>query len=84
MIVLAFAFVAGLLTILAPCTLPVIPLVLGGAAGGGRRQIAGIFIGFGAAFLTVTVVFSLSPSTKRSCASDRRCSVNSDRMAVRS
>ena len=63
MIVLAFAFVAGLLTILAPCTLPVIPLVLGGAAGGGRRQIAGIFIGFGAAFLTVTVVFAATLAT---------------------
>jgi cytochrome c biogenesis protein CcdA/thiol-disulfide isomerase/thioredoxin len=62
-IVLAFAFVAGLLTILAPCTLPVIPLVLGGAAGDGRRRIAGIFIGFGAAFLTVTVVFAATLAT---------------------
>ena len=58
MIVLAFAFVAGLLTILAPCTLPVIPLVLGGAAGGGRRRIGGIFVGFGASFLAVTVVLA--------------------------
>ena len=58
MIVLAFAFVAGLLTILAPCTLPVVPLVLGGAAGGGRRRIGAIFVGFGASFLAVTVVFA--------------------------
>src|SRR5207245_1486588 len=58
MIVVAFAFVAGLLTILAPCTLPVVPLVLGGAAGGGRRRIGGIFVGFGASFLAVTVVFA--------------------------
>ncbi len=58
MLVLGFAFVAGLLTILAPCTLPVIPLVLGGASGGGQRRIAGIFIGFGAAFVAVTVVFA--------------------------
>lgn len=58
MIVLAFAFVAGILTILAPCTLPVIPLILGGAAGGGRRRIGGIFVGFGATFLAVTVVFA--------------------------
>ena len=58
MIVLGFAFLAGLLTILAPCTLPVIPLVLGGATGGGRRRIGGIFIGFGASFLAVTVVFA--------------------------
>ena len=58
MIVLAFAFTAGLLTILAPCTLPVIPLVLGGAAGGGQRRIVGIFVGFGVSFLAVTVVFA--------------------------
>jgi cytochrome c biogenesis protein CcdA/thiol-disulfide isomerase/thioredoxin len=57
-IVLGFAFIAGLLTILAPCTLPVIPLVLGGASGGGQRRIVGIFMGFGAAFVTVTVVFA--------------------------
>jgi len=57
-IVLGFAFVAGLLTILAPCTLPVIPLVLGGATGGGRQRIAGIFVGFGGSFLAVTVVFA--------------------------
>jgi cytochrome c biogenesis protein CcdA/thiol-disulfide isomerase/thioredoxin len=58
MVVVLFAFVAGLLTILAPCTLPVIPLVLGGSAGGGRRRVAGIFLGFGAAFLAVTVLFA--------------------------
>ena len=57
-LVLAFAFVAGLLTILAPCTLPVVPLVLGGAAGGGRRRVAGVFTGFAASFITVTVVIS--------------------------
>jgi cytochrome c biogenesis protein CcdA/thiol-disulfide isomerase/thioredoxin len=58
MIVLAFAFVAGLLTILAPCTLPVVPLILGGASGGGRRRIAGIFVGFGTAFVAITVVLA--------------------------
>jgi cytochrome c biogenesis protein CcdA/thiol-disulfide isomerase/thioredoxin len=58
MIVLGFAFVAGLLTILAPCTLPVVPLLLGGAADGGRRRIGAIFVGFGGSFLAVTVVFA--------------------------
>ena len=70
MLVFAFAFIAGLLTILAPCTLPVVPLVLGGATGGGRRRIGGIFVGFGASFLAVTVIFaaalaSLSVTTDR-------------------
>jgi cytochrome c biogenesis protein CcdA/thiol-disulfide isomerase/thioredoxin len=59
-IVLGFAFIAGVLTILGPCTLPVIPLVLGGAAGGGHRRIAGIFLGFGLTFLALTVVFAAS------------------------
>jgi cytochrome c biogenesis protein CcdA/thiol-disulfide isomerase/thioredoxin len=54
----AFAFVAGLLTILAPCTLPVVPLLLGGAAGDGRRRVAGIFTGFAASFVAATVLLS--------------------------
>ena len=58
MIVLGFAFIAGLFTILAPCTLPVVPLLLGGTVGGGRRRISRIFVGFGASFLAVTVVFA--------------------------
>lgn len=58
LLVIGFAFVAGLLTILAPCTLPVVPLVLGGASGGGRRRIAGLFAGFGASFLAATVLIS--------------------------
>src|SRR5258705_13484624 len=58
MIVLAFAFVAGLLTILAPCTVPVVPLILGSSADGGRRRIGAVFVGFGASFLAVTVVFA--------------------------
>ncbi len=56
MVVLAFAFVAGVLTILAPCTLPVVPLVLGASSGDGRGRIVGIFTGFGIAFVAVTVV----------------------------
>ena len=54
-VVLAFAFVAGLLTILAPCSLPVIPVVLG-AAGARSARIAGVFIGFAVTFILVTVL----------------------------
>ena len=39
-IAIGFAFVAGVLTILAPCTLPVVPLVLGGATSGGAGAAA--------------------------------------------
>jgi cytochrome c biogenesis protein CcdA/thiol-disulfide isomerase/thioredoxin len=53
---LLFAFVAGLLTVLAPCTLPVIPLVLGGAALGGHRRAIGIALGFAGAFIATAVL----------------------------
>ena len=56
--VAGFAFIAGLLSILAPCTLPVVPLLLGGASGQGRRRLAGIFIGFAGSFLAATVLIA--------------------------
>jgi len=57
-VVLAFAMLAGILTILAPCTLPVVPLILGGAAADGRRRVAGLLIGFGLTFIGVTVLLA--------------------------
>ena len=57
-IVLGFAFLAGVLTILAPCTLPVVPLVLGAAATGGRGRTSGVLIGFSLAFIATTVVLA--------------------------
>jgi cytochrome c biogenesis protein CcdA/thiol-disulfide isomerase/thioredoxin len=56
--VLAFALLAGCLTILAPCTLPVVPLVLGAASGDGRRRVLGLLAGFGLTFVAVTVLFA--------------------------
>ncbi len=58
LVVLSFAFVAGILTILAPCTLPVVPLVLGASATGGRRRSIGVVVGFGSTFIALTVVFA--------------------------
>jgi cytochrome c biogenesis protein CcdA/thiol-disulfide isomerase/thioredoxin len=58
LVLLAFAFIAGILTILAPCTLPVVPLVLGASATGGRRRSLGILVGFGGSFVIVTVVLA--------------------------
>ncbi len=57
-VLLAFAFGAGVLTILAPCTLPMVPLVLGAGAGGGRRRAIGIVVGFGAAFVLLSVLLA--------------------------
>ena len=58
LILLAFAFVAGALTILAPCTLPVVPLVFGAAATGGRRRTVGIVAGFALTFVLAAVVLA--------------------------
>ncbi len=60
MLILAgFAFVAGTLTVLAPCTLPVVPFVLGASAtGGGRRRTLGVVVGFGAAFVSSAVLLA--------------------------
>jgi cytochrome c biogenesis protein CcdA/thiol-disulfide isomerase/thioredoxin len=58
--ILAFAFFAGLLTILAPCTLPVVPLVMSGASGRGSRRPLAVVVGFGAAFITVTILLAQS------------------------
>ncbi|HEY7826883.1 MAG TPA: cytochrome c biogenesis protein CcdA [Candidatus Limnocylindrales bacterium] len=55
---LAFAFIAGVLTILAPCTLPVVPLILGAAAADGRRRVAGLLLGFGLAFVGTTILLA--------------------------
>ncbi len=57
-LVLGFAIVAGILTILAPCTLPVVPLILGAAAADGRQRVAGLLLGFGLTFVGVTVLLA--------------------------
>jgi cytochrome c biogenesis protein CcdA/thiol-disulfide isomerase/thioredoxin len=56
--VLAFALIAGILTILAPCTLPVVPLILGAASADGRRRVAGLLVGFGLTFSGTTVLLA--------------------------
>lgn len=58
LLVLVFAFVAGVLTILAPCALPVIPLALGAGSTGGRRRLTGLVLGFGITFVGATVLLA--------------------------
>ena len=58
LVILVFSFVAGVLTILAPCTLPVVPLVLGAAASGGRRRTLGILAGFSLTFVAAAVLLA--------------------------
>lgn len=56
---LALALIAGILTIAAPCTLPVLPALLGGSVGqSGRLRPVLIALGFILAFAAATLVFS--------------------------
>jgi cytochrome c biogenesis protein CcdA/thiol-disulfide isomerase/thioredoxin len=58
LILLLVAFVAGVLTILSPCILPVVPLVLGTASGGGRARPLGIVAGLAISFTLFSVVLA--------------------------
>jgi cytochrome c biogenesis protein CcdA/thiol-disulfide isomerase/thioredoxin len=53
-----FAFLAGIVTILSPCILPVLPIVLSGSVGGGKKKPLGIVIGFIASFTFFTLALS--------------------------
>lgn len=50
LILISFAFLAGLATVLAPCVLPVLPVVLASGATGGRKRPLGIATGIVVAF----------------------------------
>ncbi|HSR89118.1 MAG TPA: cytochrome c biogenesis protein DipZ [Candidatus Udaeobacter sp.] len=60
MLVLAgFAFLSGLVTILAPCIWPLLPIVLSSAvAGGGKRRPLGITLGLVISFSIATLALS--------------------------
>src|SRR4051812_14222580 len=52
------AFIAGALTILAPCSLPVLPLAVGAAATRRWLQLAAVLAGFAASFIASTVLLA--------------------------
>lgn len=56
-IIVIFAFLSGVLTILSPCILPVLPIVLSGSIGGKKRPL-GIITGFILSFSIFTLVLS--------------------------
>jgi len=67
---LLVAFAAGVLTVLAPCTLPVAVLVLGGGSLGGYRRAIGIGIGFAGAFLASAVLLASALAAVNAQSSD--------------
>jgi cytochrome c biogenesis protein CcdA/thiol-disulfide isomerase/thioredoxin len=58
LVLLAFAFLSGIVTILSPCILPVLPIVLSGSLGKGRARPFGVLIGFIASFTVFTLALS--------------------------
>jgi cytochrome c biogenesis protein CcdA/thiol-disulfide isomerase/thioredoxin len=58
-VLLAFAFISGIVTILSPCILPVLPIVLSGGVGRGRARPFGVLLGFVASFTAFTLTLTL-------------------------
>src|SRR5215212_4430846 len=54
-LLILFAFVAGIGTALSPCVLPVLPIALSAGATGGARRPLGIVTGLALSFTFVTV-----------------------------
>lgn len=56
-ILIAFSFLAGIITILSPCILPILPIVLSGSFGSKRKPL-GIVVGFVLSFTLFTLFLS--------------------------
>ena len=58
LLVAAFAFLAGVVTVLSPCILPVLPIVLASALGGSRLRPLGVVLGLVASFTLFTLTLT--------------------------
>lgn len=57
-ILLIFAFISGLITILAPCIWPLLPIILSTTATGGHKKPIGVVIGIAVSFGILTLTLS--------------------------
>lgn len=57
-LLILFAFIAGFVTILSPCILPVLPIVLSGSLSGGKKRPLGVVTGFVTSFTFFTLLLS--------------------------
>ncbi len=60
-VLMFFAFLAGIVTILSPCILPVLPIILSGSISGGKWRPLGVVLGFVSSF-TFFAVFAFGLS----------------------
>ena len=58
LVTIGFAFLAGVITVLSPCVLPLLPIILGTAAQQGKARPIGLIIGFVGAFTAATLALS--------------------------
>lgn len=58
LILLLFAFISGLITILAPCIWPLLPIILSSTTSGGHRKPLGITLGIMTSFAFFTLTLS--------------------------
>src|SRR5262245_9477069 len=58
LLLLVVALVAGLVTVLSPCILPVLPVVLGSSVGGGKLRPLGVIVGLIVSFSIFTLAIS--------------------------
>ncbi len=58
LLLILFAFIAGFVTILSPCILPVLPIVLSASITGGHKRPLGIVLGFIASFTFFTLALT--------------------------
>jgi len=72
LVLLFFAFLAGFVTILAPCIWPLLPIVLSASSGAGKRRPLGITLGVMTSFTVFTLsiaylekIFPLDPNVLR-------------------
>lgn len=58
-LLILFAFLAGFVTILSPCILPILPIVLSGSLSGGKSRPLGVVAGFVGSFTFFTLFLSI-------------------------
>ncbi|HEY1406231.1 MAG TPA: cytochrome c biogenesis protein CcdA [Spirochaetota bacterium] len=58
LILIIFAFLAGVVTVMSPCILPILPVVLAGSVDSGKSKPLGIITGFVVSFTLFTLTLS--------------------------
>ncbi|MDQ5950956.1 MAG: hypothetical protein QG639_233 [Patescibacteria group bacterium] len=58
LLLIGFAFLAGVVTVLSPCILPLLPIILSSADGTDKKKPLGVVIGFVASFTFFTLFLS--------------------------